>query len=129
MIHLCLLLISANADGTANEQDYKIVTEGTSTKLKSGAQVTLTVKIVALNGFHVSDEAPMSATLTPSAGLAFPATKITRDKAQKEPTLTTTFSAKEKGAQTVKGDLTFFLCTEKLCQRMTASRELAVTVN
>ncbi len=121
-----------NADGLATDKDFKIATDGSTLKVKAGAQGKLVLAVVGINGFKVSQETPFSAKLAPSAGLKLEMQQFARkdlvDPKALTPQLKTGFTASAKGPQTVKADLVFFLCTDKLCQRMTSSYDVAVTV-
>ena len=108
-------------------------TDGSTLKVKSGEKGTLVLSVVAMNGFKVSQETPFSAKLSPSTGVKLEGQQFARkdlvDPKAKDPQLKTTFTATAKGAQTVKADLVFFLCTDKLCQRMTTSSDVKITVD
>ncbi|MCC6806846.1 MAG: hypothetical protein IT381_05450 [Deltaproteobacteria bacterium] len=129
---LLLLALITAGDGLATDKDYKLVSDGTSAKVKAGAQGTLVLSVLALNGFKVSQETPFTVKLAPTAGLKLAAEQFARkdlvDPKAKDPQVKTTFTASAKGAQTVKADVVFFLCTDKLCQRMTAKTDVAITV-
>lgn len=134
MLAMCACVIPAAAgdDGLATEKDFKIVTDGSTTKLKNGEKGTLTLQVLAMNGFKVSQETPFTVKLAPTAGLKLETQQLQRkdlvDPKAKDPQVKTAFTATAKGAQAVKADLVFFLCTDKLCQRMTTSQELKVAV-
>lgn len=123
---------AAGADGLATDKDYKIVTDGSTAKLKNGEKGTLALQVVAMNGFKVSQETPFTVKLAPSAGVKLEVQQLARkdlvDPKAKDPQVKAAFTATAKGAQTVKADIVFFLCTDKLCQRMTTSQELKVSV-
>jgi hypothetical protein len=60
ILPLVFAFAAGSADGTATEKDFKIVSEGTTAKLKAGSEGKLMVQVLALNGFHVSDETPFT---------------------------------------------------------------------
>ncbi len=134
MVQLILALVLSAADeGMASEKDYKIVSEGTTTKLKAGANGKLVIQVVPQNGFKVSDETPFSLKLAATDGVKLDGTQFQRkdlvDPKAKDPQVKTGFRAEKKGEHTVSGDLVFFLCTEKLCQRMTAKTSVKIAVD
>lgn len=115
----------------ATDKDYDIDFGGTTLELKVKAPGTIALKIVAKNGFKVSDETPLSVAFTAPAGLELGAKKLVRkdtlDPKSTSPGWKTTFTAQAAGSHEVNADLVFFLCTDKLCQRMTAKRSIKIT--
>jgi hypothetical protein len=127
-----VLMLAAPADGLATDKDFKIVTDGSTLTVKSGDKGALVLSVIALNGFKVSQETPFSVKLVPSAGLKLDAAEFKRkdlvDPKAKDPVVKTAYTATAKGAQGVKAEIAFFLCTDKLCQRMQATRDVKVDV-
>jgi hypothetical protein len=128
---LFLLAASAGPD-LATEKDFKIVTDGSTLKVKHGEKGALVLSVVAMNGFKVSQETPFTVKLAPSAGVKLDTQQFARkdlvDPKAKDPQVKTSFTGTQKGAQNVKVDLIFFLCTDKLCQRMTSSADVKIAV-
>lgn len=128
---LAILLLGASEE-LATERDYTLVTEGSSTKLTAGETGTWALAIVAQHGFKVSPETPLSVTLSSGPGLKLGAAKLARkdlvDPKSKDPAFQTTVTAVAKGTHAIKAELVFFLCTDKLCQRMTALHSTKVVV-
>jgi len=123
--------LAATPDGLATDKDYKIVT--TPSKLKAGAEGSLTISVIPGTGFHLSDETPFTVKLAAPEGVTLGTTQFARkdvvDPKAKDPQVQTTISAKTKGEKTLKSDLVFFLCTDKLCQRMSVKHEFTIAVD
>ena len=133
MLSLALTLaLSATADGLATEADYDLVTTGTTSQVKTGREGTFAVSIVPKNGFKVSEDTPLSIALMSDDGLQISQPKIGRkelvDPKAKSPAWKIAFTGAKPGAHDIKADLLFFLCSDKICQRMTASKAVSITV-
>jgi hypothetical protein len=130
---MCWLALSAAAnDGLATEKDFKVTSDGTAAKVKAGQKGALVVNVVALNGFKVSQETPFSLKLAATDGVKLDAQTFARkdlvDSNAKDPQVKTFFTGAAKGEQTVNVDVTFFLCSDKLCQRMTAKHTIKLNI-
>jgi len=124
--------LGATADGLATDADYDFVTTGTTTQVKTGREGTFAFSIAPKNGFKVSEDTPLSIALMSDDGLQISQPKIGRkdvvDPKAKSPAWKVAFTGAKPGAHDIKADLVFFLCSDKICQRMTASKAVAVTV-
>ena len=98
-----LLAASPDVSGT-----YRIETSK-ALKVKKGETGHAKVEVVPRSDAHVSPDAPISLALTSG-----PALKLEKDSAEKLKTIG------------VKGTLSFFICTEKLCEKQ--KREIAMAV-
>jgi len=99
-------------------------------KVKESAE--LSVAITPPKGWKVSLEAPMSIKLKSGGKVILGKRKLgLKDGAQagKDYVVKTTVAGNSAGGDTVKCDATYFMCTDEVCKRFTASRELAVKVN
>lgn len=133
MFSLALVLaLGATADGLATEADYDLVTTGTTSQVKNGREGTLALSIVPKNGFKVSEETPLSIALMSDDGLQMSQAKIGRkemiDPKAKAPAWKVAFTGAKLGSHDIKADIVFFLCSDKVCQRMTTSKAVAIVV-
>ena len=116
----------------ATDKDYELRSDATTKQLKVGQEGAWGLQIIAKNGFKVSDETPLTATLSAPPGLTLKSTKLLRkdalDPKSKTPEWKVGLSAAKAGTYEITADLVFFLCTDKLCQRMTAKHLVSVSV-
>lgn len=119
-------------EGTATDKDYTLSTQGSAKKVKLGKDAVLAVSIVGKNGFKVSEETPFTLKLEATSGVKLAAAKFTRkelvDPKSTAPAVKTSYTGVAPGANQIKADVVFFLCTDKLCQRMTAQTSIDVLV-
>jgi hypothetical protein len=99
-------------------------------KVKKGEAARAKVEVVPRSDAHVSPEAPISLSLTAGPGVKLAKEKLGRDDAKetkgKGVEFEVPFTAAAAGKDEVKGTLSFFICTEKLCERQ--KREVAMAV-
>jgi hypothetical protein len=92
--------------------------------------VSAHVEVVPRSDAHVSPDAPISLTVTSGPGLKISKAKLGRPEAketrQKGVEFDVPFTAAASGKDELRGSLSFFICTEKLCERQ--KRELALQV-
>ena len=128
MLILALLLLAAPPDVSSA---YRIET-GPALQVKKGEAGKARFAVVPRPDAHVSPDAPIS--LTVSAG---PAVKLSKQKlgradaketAAKGVEFEVPFTAESAGKDEVKGQLSFFICTEKLCEKQKREVALAVEV-
>jgi hypothetical protein len=119
-----LLAAAPDVSGT-----YRIETTQTL-KVKKGETARGKVEVVPRSDAHVSPDAPISLTLTAGPTLQLAKEKLGRPDAKetqaKGVAFEVPFTAASAGKDEVKGTLTFFICTEKLCERQ--KREIAMAV-
>lgn len=119
-------------DDKATKDDYVLETQGTVKDLKVGAEGPFSLVVRPKGDKKIHPQAPFEVTLKPSAGLKPAKGKLNRsdvvDKAAKAPEVKTTLRATGKGAQTVDADVSFFICTDAWCQRMTDRVSVTVQV-
>lgn len=133
----CLVGFLAHAETSAPKdrataEDYSISTEGSVQTLQVGTRGMLQLSLRALNGLKLHREAPLELRLSPSEGLVVVSPKLTRgDATEPEPGLLrfeTPVDASRTGPQRVDVELSFFLCTDAWCQRMTDRSSIAIEV-
>jgi hypothetical protein len=132
-IALALCSVPALAQSAAGEAagTYKIeVSPGL--KLKKGEAGEARVTVVPRSDAHVSPEAPISMTLSGGPAVQLPKQKLGRADAKETPQKGVEFAVpvvgKAGGKDEVKGQLSFFICTDKLCERQKRDVSVPVTV-
>jgi len=127
MIVLALVgLLAAPPDASGT---YRI--EATKTlKVKKGETATAKVEVVPRADAHVSPEAPISLALSAGPGVKLAKDKLGRADAKETKGKGVEFEvpliAAAAGKDEVKGTLSFFICTDKLCEKQ--KREIAMAV-
>jgi hypothetical protein len=121
---LGLLLAAPDVSGT-----YRI--ESTKTlKVKKGETGHAKVEVVPRPDAHVSPDAPISLAVTSGPALKLAKDKLGRAEATqtqaKGVAFDVPFTAQSAGKDELKATLSFFICTEKLCERQ--KREIAMNV-
>ena len=119
-----LLLASPDVSNT-----YRVETSKTL-KVKKGETGHAKVEVVPRADAHVSPDAPISLTLTSGPSLKLAKEKLGRPEAKetkaKGVLFEVPFTAEAAGKDELKGTLSFFICTEKLCEKQ--KREIAMNV-
>jgi hypothetical protein len=135
-----LALISAFAGPVWAETDahadaakaYKIETSQAPLKIKKGEKGEARVTVVPRSDAHVSPDAPVSVTVSAGPALELPKQKLGRPDAKateaKGVEFGLPFVGKQSGKDELKAQVTFFICTEKVCERQKREVALAVVV-
>lgn len=129
------LLVAAQLAFAAPTADaakpYKIAVDGTTTELKAGAPGLFKLSIRPATGFHVSPEAPLKIGLE-GHGVELEKKSLghgdAQDKNSQAPQFAVKFAAAAAGAQSIAVDATFFVCSEKLCERKSEKLNVPITV-
>ncbi len=120
------------ADDRATKDDYALDTSATTAKLKVGEDGTFSVRITPKNGKKVHEQAPLELTFVDNAFVKPGKPKLGRgdvkEKGAKEPEVATTLRAVKAGTTTLEANVSFFLCTEAWCQRMSDRVQVSVVV-
>jgi hypothetical protein len=123
---------SPAADDRATKDDYALDATASPSPLKVNAEGVFRLKITPKNGKKVHGEAPLEVTLLDNAFVKPARQKLGRgdvqDKASKEPEVTTTLRAVKAGATTLEANVSFFLCTDAWCQRMSDRVQVPITI-
>jgi hypothetical protein len=124
LIALALLLASPpDVSGTYRIEAPKVV------KVKKGAAAHARIEVVPRSDAHVSPDAPISLSLSAGPSLRLEKQKLGRPEAketkEKGVAFEVPFTADAK--EELKGSLSFFICTETLCERQ--KREIVVQVD
>jgi hypothetical protein len=123
----------AQADAHADAaKAYRIETSQAPLKVKRGEQGQAKVTVVPRSDAHVSPDAPVSVTVSAGPALELPKTKLGRPDAKateaKGVEFEVPFVGKQSGKDELHAQVTFFICTEKLCERQKRDVALAVLV-
>jgi len=127
MLTFALALVLAAAPDVSNT--YRVEVPKV-VKVKKGAAAHATVAVVPAAGAHVSPDAPVSLTVHSGPALKLEKEKLGRpeakETAQKGVEFAVPFTA--SASDKLEGTLTFFICTDKLCERQKRDIALAVEV-
>jgi hypothetical protein len=119
-----LLAASPDVPGTYRIEATKAL------KVKKGETARAKVEVVPRSDAHVSPDAPISLALSSGPGLKLAKEKLGRADAketkEKGVEFEVPFTAAAAGKDEVKGTLSFFICTDKLCEKQ--KREIAMAV-
>src|SRR5258705_14014650 len=131
--YLVALPALAQADAHADAaKAYKIETSQAPLKVKRGETGQARVTVVPRSDAHVSPDAPLSVTVSAGPALDLPKQKLGRPDAKateaKGVEFDVPFVGKQAGNDQLKAQVSFFICTEKLCERQKREGALAVVV-
>jgi hypothetical protein len=111
---------------------YTIETSQGPLKVKRGEKAEAKVTVVPRSDAHVSPDAPLSVTLTSGPALDLPKQKLGRPDAKPTAAKGVEFDlpvvGKQPGRDELRAQVSFFICTEKLCERQKRDVTLAVVV-
>lgn len=120
------------ADDRATKDDYALDTTGTAATLKVGADGAFVLGITPKNGKKVHPDAPLEISFVDNAFVKPAKQKLGRgdlkEKGAVAPVAQTTLRGVKAGPTTLQVNVSFFLCTDAWCQRMSDRAEMAVTV-
>jgi hypothetical protein len=115
---------------TARADDATYEIRKFSAPATAGAPSTVSVTVVGKNGWHVNDEAPITATVKADPGIALPKAKLTRadlaESTKQSARFDIPFSAAEAGPKTITAQTRFVMCQEQACKP--ASETIAFNV-
>ena len=131
----CALAIPALGQTDAHQdaaKAYRIETSRPPLKVKKGAKGEARFTVVPRSDAHVSPDAPLSVTVTAGPALELPKAKLGRTDARpteaKGVEFEVPFVGKQAGKDELKAQVSFFICTEKLCEKQKREVALAVEV-
>ena len=111
---------------------YTIQTSQAPLKVKKGEKGEAKVTVVPRSDAHVSPDAPVSVAVSSGPALDLPKQKLGRPDAKptdaKGVEFDVPFVGKQPGRDELRAQVTFFICTEKLCERQKRDVTLAVVV-
>jgi hypothetical protein len=124
MLILVTMLLAAAPDvsSTYRIEAPKVV------KVKKGVAAQARIEVVPNADAHVSPDAPISLSVSAGPAVKLEKQKLGRPDAKetKEKGVAFDVPFTAAGKDELKGSLSFFICTEKLCERQ--KREIAVLV-
>ena len=125
MLMLALVLLAAPPDVS---NSYRVESPAL-VKVKKGEAALARIAVVPRADAHVSPDAPISLTLTAGPSVTLAKAKLGRAEAKETSAKGVEFEVPftAAGSGEMKGSLSFFICTEKLCEKQ--KRELAVRVD
>jgi hypothetical protein len=120
------------ADEKATKDDYELDVSGTTSKIEAGRDGSFSLVVRPKNGKKVHPDAPFEVTFKDVKGVRPAKNKLGRgdvvDKAAKAPEVRTTLRAEKAGPASVEANVSFFLCTDAWCQRMSDRVTVALTI-
>ena len=127
-VTFALALLAAPAARAGKEYEVKTDAE---VKAAPGAPAKTSVTLVAQDGWHMNEEAPITLTLTPDAGVSVAKPKLGREdlvaKSKESAKFDVAFTAAEAGKKTVAGEARFVVCKETACKPV--KEKLAWTID
>jgi DsbC/DsbD-like thiol-disulfide interchange protein len=125
-------LAAALAPGAASADEITYAVQKSAPAAKVGVSANLSLTVVGKNGWHVNEEAPITASLKADPGVALPKVKLTRaDLAQstkQSVRFEIPFSASEAGKKTITAQTRFVMCQEQACKPVNEIVTLQVDV-
>ena len=124
---------SAHAeDSVATEKSYLLTPATEPTPLSVGKSCQYKITIAPKSPWVLKTVTPLKADLKATDGIKLMKTTLTAadivDPKPSAKTITTGCEAQKKGAQTIAAELSFFLCTDQICQRFIDKVDLALDV-
>lgn len=138
MPQICMIAIALLSAPEAGKEEaplqptnYELRVAASPTHLEAGQPASYTLTIVPKGEYVLKEETPLSLKLVGSEGVTLAQNTFNNGAIAGQPTPEKTVSAEFKatpGTHTIDGELSFFLCTPKLCERFTATPKLAFKV-
>jgi len=126
---LAAAVLMTGGAARADEPTYEI--RKTSAPAVVGKPATVSVMVVGKNGWHVNEEAPITATVKADPGVTLPKPKLVRadlaESKKESARFDIPFSAAEPGAKTITAQTRFVMCQEQACKP--ASETVAFNVD
>src|SRR4051794_14408375 len=116
---------------------FSVKTDGSTQKVAAGKQGTLKITFHTEQDAHISNEAPLTIKLsgkdlTPGKATLHYADSLAKPneggKQYPDPRFEVPFTVQTKGQGSVDAQMSFFVCTEKVCARQTRTVSLPVEV-
>jgi hypothetical protein len=127
-----LLAAAPTADDRATKDDYALDTATTTTKIKKDESGVFNLVITPKNGKKVHPDAPLEIAFVDNPHVKPGKQKLGRgdlvEKGAPAPHARTTLQATKGGTTNLVVNVSFFLCTDAWCQRMTDRVEVPITV-
>lgn len=111
-------LLGAAPGARADEATYEI--KKTVTPATAGVASKVSVTLVGKNGWHVNEEAPITAAVKADAGVTLTKDKLTRadlaESTKQTARFDIPFSVAEPGKKTITAQTRFVMCQEQACK-------------
>jgi len=125
------LAASALGSGVAHADEVTYEIRKTAAPAVVGKPATVSVMVVGKNGWHVNEEAPITATVKADPGVTLPKPKLARadlaESKKESARFDIPYSATEAGAKTITAQTRFVMCQEQACKP--ASETVAFNVD
>ena len=109
----------------AKPKDYDLTITQTPAAAVAGQQARITVTIQPHAPWTLKVATPFEASFQGTTGVALEKTKLSSkdflDVKTPEKAIGVTFTPEQKGEHVISGELSFFLCTDQVCQRFKES--------
>ena len=123
-------LLGLRAGARAEEATYEI--RKTAAPATAGVASNVSVTVVGKNGWHVNEEAPITAAVKADPGVELPKPKLTRadlaESTKQSARFDIPFSAAEPGKKTITAQTRFVMCQEQACKPATETVAVEVDV-
>lgn len=130
-IALGIVLAASPKADSVPESSYTVDASGTTTSVKAGKDGVFKLSIKPAKGYKVSREAPMKIKLK-SDGVKLAKAKLgqkdAKDAEHKSVKFKVDFAAATAGKQSIECDATFFVCSDKICEKKKEKLTVAVNV-
>jgi hypothetical protein len=132
---LILALFAAACTAHAEKKDkvYTVETATDPSAVAAGSQAVFQITITPKAPWVLKTTTPMKITLEGSDGVKLAKKKLSNkditDAKNAAKSVKAGFEATHKGSQHIDADMSFFLCTEEICQRYTDKAGAEFTVN
>jgi len=115
---LALAALLGVSGARAEEPTYEI--RKTAAPTTAGVASNVSVTVVGKNGWHVNDEAPITAAVKADPGVELPKAKLTRadlaESTKQSARFDIPFSVAEPGKKTITAQTRFVMCQEQACK-------------
>ncbi|MEE8408615.1 MAG: hypothetical protein V3T05_03325 [Myxococcota bacterium] len=134
---IVLFTVGCTAHAESKEKVYSISTATLPEAITTGSDAEFKLTITPNAPWVLKTTTPLKIILEASDGIALVKKKfsnkdIVDEKSDEESdakSVKAPFKANARGQQKINADLTFFLCTEEICQRYTDEAELSLQIN
>jgi len=111
-------VLTVGAGARADDATYEI--KKTVSPTTAGVESKVSVTLVGKNGWHVNEEAPITAAVKADAGVALTKDKLTRadlaESTKQSARFDIPFSVAEPGKKTITAQTRFVMCQEQACK-------------
>jgi hypothetical protein len=122
----------APVDDKATKEDYELDASKTVREVRVGAEAPFSVVIKPKRGKRVQPDAPLEVTFKEARGVKPAKGKLSRsdvaDKKSAAPEVKTTLRGVSKGNYNLEASVSFFICTDVWCERVTDRVTVPITV-